>query len=254
VTGAWFAQPRPRPRAELRIVCFPYAGGSAAPFRRWLDLLPPWLELWTANLPGRERRIAEPALTCIEAMAVAAADALEDSVPPPFALYGHSMGAEIAYELAHELVRRGRPEPTGLVVSAARAPHLIDPRPPIHDLPDDEFLAALRELNGTPAVLFEHAELLDLVLPTLRADFTAAETYHHHRRPALAGPIVAYAGDDDTVVSAAEMAPWREHTRGPCRILTLAGGHFFVQDDPDAFVGQLAADLRAVVLGNGPAG
>jgi medium-chain acyl-[acyl-carrier-protein] hydrolase len=253
VSAPWFGPARPRPLADVRVVCFPYAGGSAAPFRRWPELLPPWLELWTANLPGRERRIAEPALTSIEAIVLAAADALVDSVPAPFALYGHSMGAMIAYELAHEVVRRGGPEPCGLLVSGARAPHLSEEREPIHHLPDAEFIDALRDLDGTPAVVFENAELLDLLLPTLRADFTAVETYRHRIRPTLAGPLVAYAGADDTVVGVAEVEPWCEHTRGPCRVRTIAGGHFFILDEPTTFVRQLVDDVRAVVLGAGSA-
>ncbi len=248
MTAAWFTPLASRPQANLRVVCLPYAGGSAAPFRRWLGLAPPWLELWTANLPGRERRIAEPAPTSIDAIVAAAADALDDTVPTPYVLCGHSMGAFIAYELAHELVRRAEPEPACLVVSGARAPHLEDDRPPIHGLPDEGFLAALRELEGTPAVLFEDTELLELVAPTLRADFTAVETYRHRFRPALTAPIVAYAGADDKIVRAREVAPWAQHTRGPCVVRTLAGGHFFPQDDPETFVRQLAADLNHTVL------
>jgi medium-chain acyl-[acyl-carrier-protein] hydrolase len=253
MTAPWFGPARRQPCAEMRLVCFPYAGGSAAPFRRWPDLVPPWLELWTANLPGRERRIAEPACASIDAAVAAAVGALAQSVPPPFALYGHSMGGVIAYELAHELARRGASLPAGIFVSCARAPHLSDARAPIHQLADDAFIDALRDLDGTPAVVFENAELLDLLLPTLRADFTAVETYQHHARPPLAVPIVAYAGEDDAVVSVAEVAPWCEHTRGPCRARTMPGGHFFILDDPETFVVQLADDVRDVALGVGPA-
>ena len=248
-------------------MCFPYAGGGGAPFRRWLDDLPGWVELWTADLPGRERRISEPAADRVDSIvagAVRSIDALDAAAPPPdpavpvgpdgvahpapaLVLLGHSMGAFIAFELAHELIRLGRPAPAALVVSAARAPQLDDPHPRLHDLPDDEFLAAVGRLDGTPPVVFEDEELRRLVLPTLRADFTAVETYRHRDRPPLPCPILAYAALDDAVVTPSEMEPWSDLTSAGFELRTFPGGHFFLQDDPGQFVDRLAADLRIVV-------
>jgi medium-chain acyl-[acyl-carrier-protein] hydrolase len=133
------------------------------------------------------------------------------------------------------------------VVSAARAPHLEDPHPDLHELPDDQFLTAVGRLDGTPAAVFDDDELRQLVLPTLRADFTAVETYRPRTRPPLPCPIVAYAALDDGVVTPAEMERWSEHTSARFELRTVRGGHFFLQDDPGGLARRLATDLDAMV-------
>jgi medium-chain acyl-[acyl-carrier-protein] hydrolase len=227
-SSKWATCVQPREGSALRLFAFPYAGASAAIYRPWVKELPPQIELWAVHLPGREARISEPGIPSIAGMAAALAAGLRDFLDMPFAFFGHSMGALLAFELSRQLRREALPLPRLLAVSAHRAPHLPNRRPRTYDLPPDEFLAEITRLNGTPVTVLEHQELLDLLLPTLRADFEAVETYAYTPGAPLPCPIRAYGGVDDPEVSRAEIEPWREQTSGTFSVSMFPGDHFYV--------------------------
>jgi surfactin synthase thioesterase subunit len=235
----WIAYLRPRPEARLRLVCFPYAGGGASVYRGWQEALPGFIEVWPVQPPGREGRIREAPLTSVDALVDGFLDAhARDLEAAPYALFGHSMGATLAHETALRLVRRGGPPPLHLAVSARRAPHRPEHHPPIHDLPEDEFRAELRRLNGTPQEVLDHPELMDLIGPMLRADFTLIETYRPGDTPPLDAPITAYGGLADPDVPRDDLEAWSECTRRRFRVGIFPGDHFF-------FNGISGTDLRA---------
>jgi len=154
--------------------------------------------------------------------------AIPSGIPGPFALFGHSMGALIAYELTRRLEEGGGTAPTLLIASAARPPHLMRRADPLHSLPDRAFREALRELEGTPEAVLEHDELMELLLPTLRADFELCETYEYRDRPPLACPILVVGGAEDRSVAPGLLREWVKMTRGGFSELILPGGHFFL--------------------------
>ena len=247
----WITRPRPQPRARLRLFCLAHAGGGASAFRGWADTLPAEVEVCPVQLPGRENRIAEPAFTRLEPLVEALADAVDGSLDRPFALFGHSNGALIGFELARTLRTRGRPGPVHLFASGRRAPDLPSDQDPILDLPEAEFLAQLQELGGLPASLLEHRELLEMIVPTLRADVSIHETYHFAEQAPLACPVTAYGGVADPKVSRAQLEGWARHTAGPFVMRMFPGGHFYLQEDREAALRVLSGDLLAVVRGLG---
>ncbi len=222
-----FVCQRPNPRAALRLFCLPYAGGGLPAFRGWADGLPPAIEVWPAQLPGRGARINEPPFTRMELLVEWLAGEIIPLLDRPSVFFGHSLGALAAFELARELRRAGQPEPVHLFLSGCGAPHLPSTRPPIHALPQDEFLAELRRLNGTPASLLENDELMRLLLPALRADFAVRETYQYRPEPPLDCPLSAFGGSQDARVSREALEGWREHTTGAFSLRMFAGDHFF---------------------------
>ena len=240
----WTARPRPVPEAELRLFCFPYAGGSAAEFWSWPPLLPAGVELVAIQLPGRANRIDEPPFTRLEPLVEALQDALHPHLRTPHAFFGHSMGALLAYELA----RCGGAGPERLYVAAHRAPQLPSRDPPLRDLADDELVRELRRLNGTPEQLLGQVELRELTLPRLRADFAVAETYEHALGPRLDIPVIALGGRDDRLVAVEELQAWAEVTSGPCQVRMVPGDHFFLRTSRDAVLGILGDDLREALL------
>jgi medium-chain acyl-[acyl-carrier-protein] hydrolase len=147
---------------------------------------------------------------------------------PPYAFFGHSMGALVAFELARKMRREGLPAPAYLFVSAHRAPQLPNPDPTKHLLPDDELVAHLRDLEGTPPEVLAHPELLDMVLPTLRADLTLLNTYDYVAEPPLTTPILALGGIGDKIVGRPQLAAWREVTAGAFAVQQFPGGHFYL--------------------------
>lgn len=199
-------------------------------FHHWPDLLPEAIELWPIHLPGRERRISEPPLRDVASLIDAAFAALRELLVPPFALFGHSMGALLSFELARRLHREGLPLPGALAVSSHRAPHLPQPRDPTYHLPREEFIDELRRLDGTPRAILDHGELLDLLLPSIQADFQAVETYAYVPSPPLPLPILAYGGIDDQDVPRAHLEPWQMHTSGAFALRMFEGGHFYVNE------------------------
>ncbi len=215
----------------MRLFCFPYAGGGLPLFRGWADALP-GVEVWAAQLPGRGSRFKEKALTAMPPLVQAlAAHFPADEDGRPYAFFGHSMGARVAFELARALRRQGQALPARLFVSACPAPQLAHDRPPLHALPKAAFLAELERRNGIPRELLAERELLDLLLPMVRADFMVYETAVYDSEPPLPRtcPINAFGGVADPLVSREALAAWREQTAGAFQLSLFAGDHFFLR-------------------------
>ena len=241
--------PKPLPAPRVRLICFPHAGAGASTFQPWAaPLSEAGIEVRSAQYPGRENRWGEPLLRSVEAMA----DhwfkqwpelAGEDGVP--VAIYGHSLGVLVAYELARRLhgkvsnLRR-------LVLGGRNPPHIPSVHPPIHHLPDDAFLTAVAERYGNlPAVLLEDAEMRELIVPVLRADFEVVDEYRADAsaRP-LAVPLSLLNGSDDPFVAAAYLPDWQSYTSEACRWRQIAGGHFFHQLNREAAVSLIEQELE----------
>ncbi len=214
---------------RLWLCCFPSAGSGPAPFVRLASYLPESIGLVGVCLPGRGHRLAEPPLATVPAMAEEAAAALEALLDRPLAFFGHSLGALVAFEAAHALRRRREAEPVAFCTAAAPPPQLAGRGEPIAHLPDDAFLAAVQtRYGGLDEALAGDAEWLAVLLPALRADMLALESYRRGLEPPLRCGILALAGDADTSASAAAAVGWREHTWAPFTLQLVPGGHFFV--------------------------
>ena len=207
--------------AQRRLFVFPHAGAGASAYRL-AAYLPDTVEVCTVQLPGRENRFAEPALTSLDDAVAALAPFIADHADLPYAFFGHSMGSLIAFETARRLRALGARLPERLFLSGMRAPGLPD-RDPRHTLPDDELLATA-EFDGV------NAELRELLLPLLRADLTLCETYTHRAEAPLPCPLTVLAGSDDDSVDAAELVDWREHTSADFELHLFAGApHLYVR-------------------------
>lgn len=239
----WFVRRRPRPEARLRLFAFPYAGVGASAYRAWFDALPPWIELVAVQPPGRETRLAEPAFADLNALVAAVAERVPPLLDRPFALFGHSMGALVAFELARGLQAAGV-VPERLIVSARRAPDRPYDDPPLHVLPDDAFVAELqRRYGGIPEQVLRHDDLLALLLPGLRADVEALERHAHVPGAALACPISAFGGDADPRVGEDHLAGWARQTGAGCDLRLFPGGHFYFQSAQDAVIDAIESAL-----------
>jgi medium-chain acyl-[acyl-carrier-protein] hydrolase len=225
----WLPFRSPRPAATKRLFCLPFVGGGASVYRGWTDLLPLTVDVCAIQLPGRETRFREQPFDRLQPLVASLADALSPVFDLPFALYGHSMGALTAFELARELRRRGSQRPFLLIVTGRVAPHVAPRQSPLHTLPDPEFRAELRRLDGTPAAVLDSEELMRLYMPVLRADFAAHETYEYLEEPPLDCPIMAITGVDDSLAAPNEMGGWRRHTAAAFEAHVVPGGHFFLQ-------------------------
>ncbi|MGI5239087.1 thioesterase II family protein [Dactylosporangium sp. CA-139066] len=243
VTSRWLRRWNGVATPALRLICFPYAGGGASMFNRWR--LPDELdaEIWAVQPPGREARRGEEPLRRLEPAIVALALEIRPLLDRPFAFFGHSMGALLAFELCRYLRRSGAPEPVRLLVSAHRAPDLPPWRPPASRLPDREFLARLTEMAGPSRVAAVNAELLSALAPTIRADFELCETYAHVAEEPLSIPLTCFAAVDDPEVRVDEMTAWRRHSSAGCQIYPFVGGHLFIRDQAEDVLDRIAADL-----------
>jgi medium-chain acyl-[acyl-carrier-protein] hydrolase len=226
----------------VALICVPYAGGSTAIFRSWPKTLPS-VDFYALGLPGRGARLADPPFTALEPLVASAVEALQPLAPRPFALFGHSMGGLIAFETARRLRRKNAAAPVHLFVSGFRAPHLSDPRPPLFDLPRPEFLDELRRLNAAVFDPTDHLELIDLMIPTLRADFRLVQTYVYNSGPMLTCPITAFGGSHDSEVSDWQLREWRQHTSAAFMTKVLPGGHFFLQTAGQALLEEIRRQL-----------
>jgi medium-chain acyl-[acyl-carrier-protein] hydrolase len=240
-TGMWLTVPRPNLRAKLRLFCFPYAGGSALVYRDWVNALPDFAELYLVQLPGRGRLMKEPPITRYKPLIAALTAALLPCLDKPFAFFGHSMGATIAFELSRRLRRERGVLPVCLFVSGSAAPHLPDRHPRTFDLPETEFIEDLRRLNGTPQEVLEHPELMEMMMPVLRADFELVQTYVYTDAPPFDCPITAFGGIQDALVPRADLEAWRGQTSAAFTLHMLPGDHFFLHTAQHALL-QVASE------------
>lgn len=234
-SAAWFPYPAPD-GAGTQLFCLPPAGGGASGFRNWQAALGPDVAVHPVQLPGREARLREPVLIDAAEVVDRLLDPLLARAAERFVLFGHSMGALLAFELAHRLTELGRP-PAHLVVSAHVPPqllHLREPLPPAARMTDPYLRDYLARTAGAPAELLDLPELMELVLPVLRGDLTLCARYRSPSRPPLSVPITAFGGDVDPVARPEVLADWAEHTTATFAARAFPGGHGYLHDDPAA--------------------
>ena len=243
----WIACRKPNPQARLRLFCFPYAGTGVSIFRTWSDGLPADVEVCPVQFPGRGTRLMETPFTQLEPLVQALAQALVPLMDKPFAFFGHSLGALVGFELARQLRRLSGVQPVRLFVSADRAPQLLHRDRPMHALPEEEFLVELRRLNGIPGKVLEEVELMQTMLPVLRADLAVCETYVYSTEPPLNCPISTFGGLQDRRVSRGDLEAWREQSSVSFSLRMFPGDHFFWHTTQPLLLQALSQDLR----GNG---
>ncbi|RKT54482.1 thioesterase II family protein [Saccharothrix australiensis] len=231
----WFRHFHDAPAGAPRLICFPHAGGAASAYLPLARVLSSFAEVWCVQYPARQERRREPHFGTVPALADMVAEALGEG---PYAFFGHSMGAVVAYEVAHRVT------PTALIVSGRRAPSTTRSER-VHLRDDDGVLAEIRALSGTDQRILDNDELLRMVLPTLRADYRAVETYEFPGHPPLSTPITALVGDRDPKATVPEVEAWAGHTTGPFGLHVLPGGHFFLDDRRQEVAALVRAALTA---------
>lgn len=248
-SDAWLAARRPNAHARSRLFCFPFAGAGASLFREWPQFLPADVDVCPVQPPGRENRLREASFTRMGPLVSAATAALQPWLDRPYALFGHSLGALVAFEVARKVMTLNLPAPGLLVVSGCEAPQSRQPPTRfIHRLPDAEFRDELRRMGGTSPQVLDNAELMQIFEPILRADFAVLETYTYRPSPGLHCPILAIGGLNDTVAPLDGHPGWRAETTGAFRLRALPGDHFFVQSAPACLTDVLSEEFRQTEL------
>ena len=237
----WVARPLPRRDARFRLFCFPYAGSGATAFRGWPERLGALtdVEVLPIRLPGRETRLTEPPDIDLGRLTTG----VQAWLDRPYGLYGHSVGARLAFDVARELRRRGQRPPDLLSVSGCPAPQLPVATPEDSTLDDEAFLRRVASLGGMPASVLENAELRDLVLPALRADFAYVDTYRYRDEPPLDVPLLALGGDGDPEAPAHAVRAWAAQTSADFQTSILDGDHFFIHSAASRVLELLAGSI-----------
>ncbi|HIP71155.1 MAG TPA: thioesterase [Anaerolineae bacterium] len=235
--------PQPWVQPRVRLFCFPYSGAGASIYYNWQEGLPKQIDLFPVQLPGRENRIKERPYTAITPLVERVAEEIRPYLDMPFALFGHSMGALLSFELARYLRREMGVIPEHLFASGHAAPQIIHYDRPIHSLPDNQFTSKIKEMNGTPEDVLSHPELRTLFLPLLRADFTLCEVYEYRDEAALECPITAMGGLADPFVSRPDLEAWQRQTRGFFTLRMFPGDHFYLHEQRPLLLRVLAQGL-----------
>ncbi len=247
--GLWIREYHPAAPGSVQLVCLPHAGGSASYYFPVSRALAPEVEVLAIQYPGRQDRRQEPLVRDLPELARRVHAVLRPRIDRPLALFGHSMGASLAFEVARLLEHEDGVAPLWLFASGRRAPSQVrDER--THQLDDRGLIADVRRLSGTEGGLLGDDEVLRMILPAIRADYTAAETYRYQPGPPLSTPITAFTGDSDRKATVEEVRAWEEHTTGGFDLHTYAGGHFFLNRHQAAVLDVIRSRLATVRAGS----
>ncbi|MDJ0460316.1 alpha/beta fold hydrolase [Streptomyces sp. H27-C3] len=246
MTNAWIRQFHPAPEADTRLVCFPHAGGSATFYFPVSQALFPQVDVLAVQYPGRQDRMNEPCVDDIHTMADRITEELLPWADRPMTLFGHSMGATIAFEVARRLEARGI-VPLGLFASGRRAPSRHRDEQ-LHLRDDAGLISELQRLSGTDAQVLADEAILRMILPAVRNDYRAVETYRCQPGPPLNCPVNVLTADDDPLVDLADARAWAQHTVAPFRIRVFTGGHFFVSAHTESVVREITRHIDAMTV------
>uniref|UniRef100_A0AAU2V677 Alpha/beta fold hydrolase n=1 Tax=Streptomyces sp. NBC_00003 TaxID=2903608 RepID=A0AAU2V677_9ACTN len=233
-----------------RLICFPHAGAGAGAYADWAALTPPEIELAAVQLPGRQNRIAEDPVTAVEPLVKVLTQALRPVMDGPFSFFGHSGGAVLAFELARALQAKGGPQPSRLFLSAQPAPGTPSGVKRLHDLSDEELTAEVVRLGGIEAEIAADEDVMDALLPILRADFDLWENHRLVPGARLRTPITVLSGASDPRAPRATLDGWRDQTDGAFDVRLYPGGHFYFLGDPTGLV----RDISTLILDTEKAG
>ena len=234
----WIVYSKPNPNAKIRLFCFPYAGGSALVFRDWQNYLPDKIQVCPIEIPGRGSRLMEPLFEDTTSLIKAIAPEIEPDLDLPFAFFGHSLGALISFELACFLQQEYGKVPVHLIVSGRQAP-TIPERSPKYHLPAADLVAELKRLGGTPKEILENEELLELLIPILKADLTMDETYHYQNSEPLSCPLTIFGGTEDPETTDEDLAAWEQHTSNLLSLQMFNGDHFFLNSSKQLLLNKI---------------
>jgi len=235
-----------KPEAESRVFLFPYAGGGPAVFSKWNAELPENIEAQIVHYPGRGSRHNETPIKSVSKLTEEISQGIQHLPDKQFVFFGHSLGGLIAFELARYLHQKAFPQPVAVFISACGAPHVPDSHPPIHTLPDGEFIDALKKLNGTPQEIIQNQEMLNLLLPVLRTDFEMIETYKYVSNDLLDCPIIAIGGLDDKRVSSERLEGWEMYTSSKFELRYFPGDHFFINTAKESVIDSIVREVDSV--------
>jgi len=243
-SGRWFHQADSRPDASLRLFLFHYAGNGPSMYREWCDLVPADIELQMLHLPGRQERRAEPAYTDIgpltEALHEAFVAELDDR---PYAFFGHSMGALLAYRLAHAVSAAGDPGPVLMAASGWAPVGFRTPGPELMDMPEERIVEWAKGLGSMPKEIIEDREMLALIIPAMRSDLAVCVSYTDDDA-GVRCPIVSYSGRSDPLMTPGAMNSWIPRTPEYLGNCEFPGGHFFMHEQGLAITGDVTRLLR----------
>jgi len=244
VNKGWIVKPKPNPEAKIKLICLPFAGGGSISFRKWALVLPAPIELITVEIPGRGARITEPLRKRIDAIVPDIATALLAELDKPFAVFGHSMGTLLGFELNHYLEKHYHLQPAHLFFSGRGAPHLPNREAPIHQLAHDDFIGQIKQFDGTPREVLENQELMELMVPILRADFEACETYIYQKYEPFSCPMTVFGSLQDSGTTKDMLQEWEKHTTGVFNLRMFPGGHFFLLRHSASLIESMLRDLN----------
>ncbi len=240
----WFVR-RPGNVRPFRLYCFSYAGGNASAYLNWQESMPAHVEICAVQLPGRGARFGEPPIRSIPTLVESLAPLLQKTTDQPFAFFGHSLGALVAFESARRLAQSGAALPTHLFVSGCHAPRFRDRPKDYHLLDDDALIRVLEDYNGTPPEILADKELIGMLLPVIRADFALAETYRYTPSIPLAVPITAFAGHNEERDSIDQVTGWELETTKRFSHHWFEGDHFFIHGQRQRVLDHLVSQLNS---------
>lgn len=253
----WFYIQKQRPEAVLRLFCFPYAGGGTAIFRDWFQSLPEEIEVVAMRPPGRENRFSEAPISSLPTMVQLLYQNILPLLDKPFIFLGHSNGALTCFELARLLEAKQGPAPSKVILSAKCPPHIPSPAKSISHLSDAEFLAELKDIGGTPEEFFQNKEMMDLLLPILKADFSLSENFVHANNTLLKSETILFHGAKDRF-SKEQNSSWQDLLHKPVELFEFSGGHFFIDTQRKEFLSLTNRLIKEHLIttheGNYPAG